>query len=216
MFEILKNTRRKNNRTGTRLDTTQQNELMRLISQAEDFSHVRQEFELLYDSVVYPLWASLSKKYIPPLSKDDLKDVFQEAWIKILESRKKYDSRHNAFNWIYIIKQNLILDKIRKFSHSKVIDTVNVDQDDSLSLIPDDQPIVEAAIITEETNRLILKAIDDIGDDTEREILIRRVVKGQKLEEISKAMDIPLTTVYKKVKKCIEALKPKITDILNN
>jgi RNA polymerase sigma factor (sigma-70 family) len=218
MFDVKTKIEKKGRKRLLRIDENEQNKLMAEIAAKETFAEAEPLFNRLYDSLAYPIWTSLSKKYIPPLSDDDLKDIFQEAWIKILEVRSKYDGKSNVYNWIYIIKRNLILDKIRKLGrrHEQSLDE---DYDEGGESSPGMQVAepdmnIEDQIIESETTLLIKKALDSIEDETEKEIIHRRIVLGQKFEQISNELGIPQTTVFKKVKKTLSYLRPKVEEIL--
>lgn len=218
MFDVKTKIEKKGRKRLLRIDEAEQNSIMREIAAAATFAQAEPLFNRLYDSLAFPIWSSLSKKYIPPLSDDDLKDIFQEAWIKILEVRGKYDGKSNVYNWIYIIKRNLILDKIRKMGrrHEQSLDE---DYDDSGEGSPGMQVAepdmnIEDQIIESETTLLIKQALDSIEDETDKEIIRRRIVLGQKFEQISAELGIPQTTVFKKVKKILSYLRPKVEEIL--
>ncbi len=218
MIDVNKKIEKKGRKKLLKIDEAEQNRLMSTIASCENFSEAEVYFNRLYDSMAYPIWTSLSKKYIPPLSHDDLKDIFQEAWIKILEIRRKYDGKSNVYNWIYIIKRNMILDKIRKMGRRAElsIDDEYGDEGDSgpLLQLAEQDLNVEEQIIESETAILIKQAMDSIEDEMDKEIIRRRIILGQKFEIISKELGIPQTTVFKKVKKVLNYLKPKVEEIL--
>jgi RNA polymerase sigma factor (sigma-70 family) len=198
------------------LNAREQNELMLQISQASGLDEVNEHFERLYEGVVYQMWDLFYNKYVPPLSSDDLKDIFQEAWIKVLESRKKYNAEYNAFNWIYVIKRNLVLDNFRK---NKGRIEFNIDDDkvslEIKNLIEDTRPI-DVRMIDNENTAIVRKTINEISDGTEREIMERRIIRGQKLEIISKEMGIPLSSLHLMIKKSLKGLRPKIENLINS
>lgn len=217
MIEVSGKIERKNRKKLLRIDEEEQNRLMAEIASAGTFTEAEPLFNRLYDSMAYPIWASLSKKYIPPLSDEDLKDIFQEAWIKILEIRSKYDGKSNVYNWIYIIKRNMILDKIRKLGrrHEQSLDDDYEDSEGApVMQVAEPDLNIEEQIIESETTLLIKQALDSIEDDTDKEIIRRRIILGQKFELISEELGIPQTTVFKRVKRILGFLRPKVEEIL--
>lgn len=198
------------------LNKTELNELMLKISRTESFEEVEVHFNRLYDSVVHPLWANLSGKYVPPLSSDDLRDIFQEAWIKVLEQRNKYDGRGDVFNWIYTIKKNMIIDWIRKmkrYEHTSIDEQNDDDEKPDFQFESYEIPL-EEKIEEEEKSALLRNTLNNIQDETIKELLNRRIIMDQKLELISQEMGIPLTTVYKKIQKGLSIIKPIVENIL--
>lgn len=219
MIDVTAKIEKRGRKRLLRIDENEQNRLMADIAEASTFAEAEPMFNRLYESLAYPIWTSLSKKYIPPLSDDDLKDIFQEAWVKILEIRSKYDGKSNVYNWIYIIKRNMILDKIRKIGrrHEQSLDEDYFDEGSGESTgmqVAEQDMNIEEQIIESETTILIKRALDSIRDETDKEIIHRRIVLGQKFELISEQLGIPQTTVFKKVKKILGYLRPKIEEIL--
>ncbi len=218
MFELF------NTKTFTksiRLSEAEQNRLMGDISRAGNFRDVEDKFNKLYYSVAYPLWANLANKYIPPLTIEDMKDAFQESWIKIIEARDKYDGKSSAFKWIYVIKKNMVIDKIRSLKRKKEdsIDDNGDDESDTIAevlRVKEESPLVDNRMISEETINIIMDAIESIEDDDTREMFKRRIVYGHKFEQISEDMDIPMTTVYKKINKALSFFRPKIQRLINS
>ena len=213
MFEFI--TSGRNRRRRIELTNEELNGLMCQISEAEDFRSVEKQFNLLYDGTVNRMWELLSKKFVPPLTQEDVRDVFQDAWIKILDWRHKYDRNFNAFSWIYVIKKNMLIDKVRQFNRN-YIDRIEDDERDIIEEIPVTGFDFFDDMTSNETVNIIVDAIKSIDNPKEREILERRLIEEQKLEFISKEMGIPLATVYKIIKNRINEMKPKIEYLLNN
>ncbi|GEM_PF-2776871 len=191
------------------------NDLMRTVSRSDDFRKVEIEFNRLYEATVYRMWDLLSVKFIPPLTEDDLRDVFQEAWVKILDNRNKYNTQYNAFSWIYVIKRNMIIDRIRQINRS-LAKRVDDEEKDIIEELPESETTFFEDFVLNETINVIIDAIKSIDNDRDRDILERRLIHEQKLDEISKDTGIPLATVFKIIRKRIAEIKPRIEFLLNN
>jgi RNA polymerase sigma factor (sigma-70 family) len=212
MFEFLSSKRRK---PRLELSTQEINDLMKTISEAEDFVKVEREFNRLYNATVYRMWDLLSTKYIPPLTEEDVRDVFQEAWVKILNQRSKYNTKYNAFSWIYVIKRNMIIDRIRQVKRS-LAKRVDDEERDIIEEIPESATSFFDDLTANETVKIITDAINGIDDARDRDIVERRLIHEQKLDYISKETGIPLATVFKIIKRRIAEIRPKIENLLNN
>jgi RNA polymerase sigma factor (sigma-70 family) len=211
MFEFLSQNKRKKPRLV--LSTEEINELMRKISKARDFGTVEKEFNRLYEATVYRMWDLLSVKFIPPLTEDDIRDIFQEAWVKILNNRNKYNTKYNAFSWIYVIKRNMIIDRIRQINRN-LAKRVDDEERDIIEEIPETETHFFDEMVSNETVKIIIDAINGIENERDRDIVLRRLVKEQKLEHISEDTGIPLATVFKIIRKRIEEIRPKIEKLL--
>jgi RNA polymerase sigma factor (sigma-70 family) len=201
-----------------KLTRMQQNVLMNQISSAGEFDDYKLQFNELYDSMALDLWRNFSGKFIPPLSKEDLEDVFQEAWVKLLESRKKYNMQSDVFNWAYSINRNLIIDRIRKIKRTNEISLDEfVEIEDNLLeyQIPDNEETIDNKFILQESVDIIMRELENIEDNTEKEILRRRIIYENTFEQISKDLNIPLTTVFKKTNLGLSKIKKKIKYIQN-
>ena len=213
MFQSLSSKKQRKQRL--ELSNEEINALMKTISEAKDFRKVEREFNRLYEATVYRMWDLLSVKYIPPLTEEDVRDVFQEAWVKILNSREKYNTKYNAFSWIYVIKRNMIIDRIRQVKRS-LAKRVDDEERDIIEELPESDTTFFDDYVSNETVSIIVDAIHSIDDDRDRDILERRLIQEQKLDEISKDTGIPLATVFKIIRKRIAEIKPKIEFLLNN
>jgi len=167
----------------------------------------------LYEATVYRMWDLLSVKFIPPLTEDDIRDIFQEAWVKILNNRNKYNTKYNAFSWIYVIKRNMIIDRIRQINRN-LAKRVDDEERDIIEEIPETETHFFDEMVSNETVKIIIDAINGIENERDRDIVLRRLVKEQKLEHISEDTGIPLATVFKIIRKRIEEIRPKIEKLL--
>ena len=213
MFQFLSS----NKKQKSKLDISNEeiNDLMRIVSKSDDFRKVEIEFNRLYEATVYRMWDLLSVKFIPPLTEEDLLDVFQEAWVKILNNRNKYNTKYNAFSWIYVIKRNMIIDRIRQINRS-LAKRVDDEERDIIEELPESETTFFDDFVSNETVKIIIDAIKSIDNDRDRDILERRLIHEQKLDEISKDTGIPLATVFKIIRKRIAEIKPRIEFLLNN
>ena len=197
-------------------DESYQSELMKKIKDAVLFIDIEDNFNQLYDSITKPLWNSLLKKYVPPLTQEDLKDVFQEAWIKVIDSRKSFDESKKAYTWIYTIFKNLTIDKLRFIDRKK---TQSIDSDDDADTKKDfkvdNSYEADFATLNNETLKFINSAIESLSDDIEKNIVIKRIIENKKFEDIGKDLDLPIATVHYKLNKALGKLRTKL-EFLNN
>ena len=191
--------------------------LMGELKNCDDIKLINRVFNKLYDSLSKPLWHSLSKKYIPPLSQEEMQDVFQEAWVKVVESRKNYDETKKAYNWIYTIFKNLTIDKIRYVDRKKTVsldETYDNDDNPKFQLISE-RSEADNDIINAETLIHINNAIAALDDEIERIIIIKRIIENLKFDEISKELNIPIATVHYKLNKALTKLRNKLDYLIN-
>lgn len=198
-------------------DEDEQNKLMSNLKNATTIEEIEILFNKLYDNMTKVLWNNLAKKFIPPLSMDDMKDVFQDAWIKVIDSRYNYDSSKKAYNWIYTIFKNMIIDKIRSNDRKRTnsIDEKNEDNEIKYDVKSDDTDLADSNILDNEKTYFIKKAIDSLDDKLEKEIIYMRIFQEKKYDEISKELNIPIATIHYKLNKSLNILRKKLNFLVN-
>ena len=129
----------------------------------------------------------------------EAEDVLQEVYIKIYENACSYQNNGKPMAWILTITKNLSLMKLRSKKHT-------VDIDEIIEILPskDDKD--------NSLNKLILSAAFKYITDEERNILMLHVISGYKHREISKMLNIPLSTVLSKYNRCIRKIRKIINE----
>lgn len=153
-------------------------------------------FEQLYretHSSVYAFALSILK------NSHNAEDVLHDAYLCIHTSAPRYKSTGKPMAWIMTITRNLCMQQFR--DEKKSGGELSEDWEDYINVNPN---------MTAE-NRLVVKECMEQLSDTDREILVLRVLSGFKHREIAQFMDIPLATVLSKynraIKKCRKILE---------
>ena len=198
-------------------DEEEQNKLMSKLKNATTIEEIEILFNKLYDNMTKVLWNNLAKKFMPPLSMDDMMDIFQDAWIKVIDSRYNYDSTKKAYNWIYTIFKNMIIDKIRSNERKKTnsIDEKNEDNEIKYDVKSDDNDLADSNILDNEKAYFIKKAIDSLDDKLDKDIIYMRIFQEKKFDEISKELNIPIATIHYKLNKSLNILRKKLNFLVN-
>lgn len=212
-MKVIESSKRKNG-----FDEDIQSELMFKLKYSTNSYEMELIFNQLYNNLTKVLWNSLSRKYIPPLNHDEMKDVFQDAWIKILESRKLFDDNKKVYTWVYTIFKNMIIDRIRYFDRKKTqsIDNSTDDREDNVIQYRSDRSS-DADFTIEKNEKLfhIKKAINELDDDIDKTIIIMRIVEQKKIDEMSKLLNLPIATIHYKLTKSLDKLRLKLNFLLN-
>ena len=198
-------------------DEEEQNKLMSKLKNATTIEEIEILFNKLYDNMTKVLWNNLAKKFMPPLSMDDMMDIFQDAWIKVIDSRYNYDSTKKAYNWIYTIFKNMIIDKIRSNDRKKTnsIDEKNEDNEIKYDVKSDDNDLADSNILDNEKAYFIKKAIDSLDDKLDKDIIYMRIFQEKKFDEISKELNIPIASIHYKLNKSLNILRKKLNFLVN-
>ena len=143
-----------------------------------------------YADMVYRL-AVLNMKNVP-----DAEDVFQEVYIKVYEGAEKYQPSGKPMAWLIVIARNLCYAKFNK-THNDV----DIEEVYDLSKFTDVNADVE--------NKMLVNTIMNDLNDEERDIIMMHAVLGLKHREISKILNLPLSTVLSKYNRTIKNIKAK-------
>ena len=138
----------------------------------------------LTSSAVYGFSLSILKNI------HEAEDVLQEVYIKIYDNASTYQENGKPMAWILTITKNLSLMKLRNNKHH-----VNIDE--IIETIPS-----KSNDNTTDIKILLTASFKHISDE-ERQILILHALSGYKHREISKLLDIPLSTVLSKYNRTI-------------
>ncbi|OGU96016.1 MAG: hypothetical protein A2475_02615 [Ignavibacteria bacterium RIFOXYC2_FULL_35_21] len=195
--------------------------LMNEIKCTETIPGAADSFNRLYDATLKPLLSRLRKDF-PGIDKDSLKDIFQDGWEKVIRFRRSYRDGQNVFNWIYTIIKNTAIDHIRKKSTYKNkfenFSTQNVYSDDERAktgnnlleaIASDDRSIIDKLDL-QTVSDAILKAIEEIENDSERKIIKLRIIEEMKYEDISKELNLPLSTINYKLNNALGEIRKKL------
>lgn len=199
-------------------DEELQSQLMFSLKSASNSFELERIFNQLYSNLTKVLWNNLTRKYIPPLNHDEMRDVFQDSWMKVLDSRQSYDDSKKAYTWIFTIFKNMVIDRIRYFDRKKTqsIDNNNDDKEDfHLEFKADRNSDADFNVIRNEKLFHIKKAINELDDELDKVIIIKRIVEQKKFDEISKELNIPIATIHYKLNKSLDKLKTKLNFLIN-
>ena len=120
-------------------------------------------------------------------------DIFQDVFIRIIESLKKgaYIENGKFLSWAIRIAHNMCMDNYRKIKRTPTIKTS--DNADFFEVYNFAEPGIDVKIMEGERDNYVKKAIDKLPQD-QREILILRHFAGLSFREIAKLSDISINT----------------------
>lgn len=125
----------------------------------------------------------------------DAEDVMQDVYLNIYKHADKYSSTGKPLSWILTITKNLCYNKMKKHKGE-----VNVD-------IKDIQNITSTHINPDE--KILIDTIFETLEDEEKQIIILHELSGFKYIEISKLLELKLSTVISKYHRAIKKIRSK-------
>ena len=120
-------------------------------------------------------------------SEQDAEECVADAFITLWEHPEKFDpARGRLKTWLAMVARSRALDRCREIAKRS---TVSLEE----TVLTDQMGLVDG-IVRQETVRVLLAAIDALGEP-DREILLRRYYYDQKPREIALALDLTVKQV---------------------
>jgi RNA polymerase sigma-70 factor (ECF subfamily) len=131
--------------------------------------------------------------YSKVLDKDVTEDIFQDTFIKVINTLKKGNYREEGkfLPWVMRIAHNLVIDYFRK--NNKISTFNNTDEFDIFSVLKDDSLNAENQIVKEQVLNDVRKLIEELPED-QKEVLIMRMYRDMSFKEIAELTDVSINT----------------------
>jgi RNA polymerase sigma-70 factor (ECF subfamily) len=131
-------------------------------------------------------------------------DVFQEAWVKVLQAVGTYDPGRGPFRaWLFRIATNAAVDRRRRDGVRRT------DELDAPERMPSNVPDPERRSASRETGRMLTRELSRL-DPRQRTAILLRHQQGLSYVEISRAMEVPEGTAKTLVHRGVAALRAAI------
>ena len=148
--------------------------------------------------------------YSKVLDRDITEDIFQDTFIKVINTLKKgsYSEEGKFLPWVMRIAHNLIIDHFRK--NKRMPKFEGNDDFNIFSVIGDDKLNAEKQIIKNQIDSDLGLLIEELPDD-QREVLIMRIYKDMSFKEISENTGVSINTALGRMRYALINLR-KIID----
>lgn len=157
-------------------------------------------FETLYKRHRGPLYRFVLRAIKQPSVAEEL---FQEAWIRVIEARSRYAPQARFTTWLYTIAHNLLVDHWRK----KGLSLVQLDEDPPLAA--PDNPARQAE--ARESLARLLQAIDALPA-AQREAFLLHEEAGLTVAEIAAVTGTNEEAAKSRVRYAMAKLKAAVND----
>jgi len=143
-------------------------------------------------------------------------DVSQEAFIKAYRAIHGFRGDSAFYTWLYRIaintaKNHLVAEGRRPLEHG--MDLQDPEQYDMQARLRDvDTP--ERLLLTDEIQRTVEQAIEDLPEDLRTAIVLREI-EGMSYEQIAETMSCPVGTVRSRIFRAREAIDEKLRPLLD-
>ncbi|CEH31488.1 RNA polymerase sigma-70 factor, ECF subfamily [Aneurinibacillus migulanus] len=144
-------------------------------------------------------------------NRQEAEDVAQETFLRVYANLDNYDPQYKFSTWIYRIASNLSIDLLRKRKKNLSIDAEisgaeGVDWHDRLA---DTSKGPEEEVLTDELQGEVQGAIMGLSPKY-RAVMLLRYIEDLSLQEISEAVQLPISTIKTRIHRGREALRKKL------
>jgi RNA polymerase sigma-70 factor, ECF subfamily len=136
-------------------------------------------------------------------------DVFQDTFIKVINTLKSqsYNEEGKFLPWVMRIAHNLIVDQFRK--NKKMPMLRETEEFSIFSILSDNEPNIEAKIITNLIENDLQKIIQELPDD-QKEVLVMRIYQDMSFKEISDVTGVSINTALGRMRYALMNLRKVI------
>ncbi len=140
-------------------------------------------------------------------NREDAYDLSQDAFVRVLQSIKSYNPKHNFFNWFYTILSNLCKNHLKKRSVQKS----HMEKNMSFA-----QDVYSPDVILEK-NEINLRLWEEISrlPYEFKEIILLKHFHEFSYRKISQMLNIPMGSVMSRLYYARKKLKGNLKDILD-
>lgn len=156
---------------------------------------------------------NLVSRYVRDVT--DAQDIAQEAFLKAYRALPNFRGDSAFYTWLYRIAintaKNHVASRARRPQEVQTIgpEDETFDYDDALKEV--ETP--ENLLLTDEIQKTIINAIEELPDDLRLAITLREV-EGLSYDEIAEAMSCPIGTVRSRIFRAREAIDVRLKPLL--
>jgi len=137
-------------------------------------------------------------------------ELFQDVFLKVVKSSKRYKPTAKFTTWLYQIARNGCIDHFRKMKHRKTTSLSQpIDSEEEMvleSTITNNNPTPEQTARTSEISEILKKAISTLSEE-QREVFLMREDLDLSFAEISELIGCPINTAKSRMRYALEHLR---------
>jgi RNA polymerase sigma-70 factor (ECF subfamily) len=139
-------------------------------------------------------------------------ELYQEAWIRVIDARSRYEPRARFTTWLYSIAHNLLADHYRRTSRRPQEATLD-DEDSPLADLSGDLQQEPPAML--DRKRLAQRLVAAIAalPEMQREAFLLQQEGGLSVEEIAAATGVGFETAKSRLRYALTRLRQSLADL---
>jgi len=149
--------------------------------------------------------------YSKILNRDTTEDIFQDTFIKVINTLKKgkYNEQGKFLPWVMRIAHNLMIDYFRK--NKRMPKFNNTDEFDIFSVLSDGELNAENQLINEQIYSDIKALVKELPEN-QKEVLIMRLFKDMSFKEIAETTDVSINTALGRMRYALINMRKLVKD----
>jgi RNA polymerase sigma-70 factor (ECF subfamily) len=135
-------------------------------------------------------------------------DLFQQTWLHVMESIRRYDAQRSFDAWLFSVAHNLAVDHLRKLrpeSLDDVLPSGRIHEDE----LAEPHPDALEQVLEWERATAVAAAMTGLRA-IHREVLTLRFEEDLKLEQIAEIVQVPLSTVKSRLQRALAGLRSRL------
>ena len=147
--------------------------------------------------------------YSKVFDRDVAEDVFQDTFIKVINSLKrgKYNEEGKFLPWVMRISHNLVIDHFRK--NNRMPKFENNTDFNIFSVLSDNALNAENTIIKRQIASDVRRLVDELPED-QKQVLMMRIYKDMSFKEISQQTGVSINTALGRMRYALINLRKVI------
>ena len=147
--------------------------------------------------------------YSKVLDRDISEDIFQDAFIKVINTLKKgnYNEEGKFLPWVMRIAHNLVIDHFRK--DNRMPSFKNTEEFDIFSVLSDNSLNAEKRIIKDQIHADVRNLVEELPED-QKEVLMMRIYRDMSFKEISEQTGVSINTALGRMRYALINLRKVI------
>ena len=163
-------------------------------------------FETLYRRHRAPLYRFLLRQVNDAATAEEL---FQDVWMRVIDSRERYQPRARFTSWVYAIAHNRLMDHYRASGRAKFL--AQEESEEALDKLPAGDLPPEALIDRKRSAQRLLDALARLPE-VQREAFLLQQGGELSVEEIGEATGVNRETAKSRLRYALAKLRAELSE----
>jgi len=162
-------------------------------------------FEALYRRHRGPLYRFLLRQLGNTATAEEL---FQDVWMRVIDSRRRYQPRAPFSSWLYAIAHNRLMDFYRASGRARFL--AQEDSEEALDALPSDDPPAEIRLERKRAAERLLVALTELPE-VQREAFLLQQEGDLSVEEIGAVTGVSRETAKSRLRYAVAKLRAHLS-----